>query len=93
MGFIKGILANMYENNLWTYNSGIWDSSISHLICPVVWCSWGGWILIMRKAAPLTKQQYYESDISEHERYFPGDAGPSNYGLLDGRIVKIDYGN
>jgi len=48
--FLKGILANIQENHAWKYNSGNLESGKSHLLCPVKWCSWGGWILIMERA-------------------------------------------
>jgi hypothetical protein len=30
--------------------------------------------------------------IDKHKKHFPGDDTVSNYGILGGKIVKIDYG-
>jgi len=48
--FLKGLIGNINESKCWKYNSGKCESGKSHLLCPVIWCSWGGWILIMKKA-------------------------------------------
>lgn len=48
--FLQGLIANINENRAWKWNSGKYETGQSHLLCPVIWCSWGGWILIMAKA-------------------------------------------
>lgn len=91
--FLKGIIGNIEEHNTWRYNTGDFDTGNSHLLCPVVWCSWLGFILIMKKAEPLSTEQWEAiTDISEHKLHFPGDDTISNYGYYCGRLVKIDYG-
>lgn len=89
--FLKGIIGNIHESKTWKYNSGKLESGSSHLLCPVLWCSWGGWILIMKKADLLTIEQWDNLSIDEHKRFFPGDDTLSNYGRLNGQVVKIDY--
>lgn len=86
--FLKGLLANMSERDTWRYNSGEYDDGKARLLCPVIWCSWGGWVLIMKRAEPMPEHYSYATNMA----YFPGDDKPDNYGLLDGRVVKIDYG-
>lgn len=86
--FLQGLVANMTEARTWKhrdYNNG------QDLLCPVLWSSWGGWILIMPKAEVFKDSDVF--DMSEHIKYFPGDDKPNNYGLLNGKIVKLDYGN
>lgn len=105
--FICGVCANLEENNCWKWNSGKYDKGTSHLLCPVKWCSWGGWILIMKKAnVQKHVNEIYASaplgDIDPEDevklRYkqwidagFGGDDKCDNYGYLENRLVKIDY--
>lgn len=91
--FLKGITGNIDERDTWRWNSGKYEQGHSHLLCPIVWASWGGWIVVMKKAKTLTQEEWdnmpYYTD--EHTKYFPGDDTISNYGILDDRLVKIDY--
>jgi hypothetical protein len=89
--FLKGIVGNINENKTWKYNSGNFEKGTSYLLCPVLWCSWGGWILVMKKAIPLQRSEWDTTYIPEHKKYFKGDDTISNYGWLDGRLVKFDY--
>lgn len=92
--FIRGLLANIVERETWRYNTGTFDKGKSHLLCPVLWVSWGGWLLIMKKVDKvLTYDEGWEADLSEHVKMFPGDDTGPNYGILNKCIVKIDYGN
>jgi len=91
--FLKGIVASINENKTWKYNSGKYERGYSHLLCPVLWCSWGGWILIMKKVDYcLTYRDYDKFNISKHKKHFKGDDTVSNYGILQGKLVKLDYG-
>lgn len=91
--FLRGLIANMDERDTWRWNSGKFEKGRSHLLCPVLWCSWGGWILIMPKAETFTAEDWPElyGVIWEHREAFAGDDNYSNYGLYKGMIVKIDY--
>lgn len=93
--FLKGLLANMSEN-LTFRCAGIEGSFIygqQHLLCPVEWMSWGGWILVMHKVdRVLDFDDHDKHDWSAHKKWFPGDDKVSNYGILNGRLVKLDYG-
>jgi hypothetical protein len=90
--FLRGILANISEKRTWRWNSGEYEEGFSHLLCPVVWCSWGGWILVMERARPLSRADWEWVTVPEHKKHFPGDDTMSNYGWMEGRVVKIDYG-
>lgn len=48
--FLKGLIANMSERRTWKYNSGKYETGYSFLLCPVMWSSWGGWIVVMKRA-------------------------------------------
>lgn len=91
--FLKGLISNINEKNVYRYNSGNYENGRSHLLCPVLWCSWGGWVLIMKRAKLLTEKEWIgdNNTIEEHIKYFAGDDTISNYGLINGRLVKIDY--
>jgi len=78
-----------------------------YLLCPVKWCSWGGWILIMERAdvEKHYEEIYNSSPIGNidpceevKQRYkkwidagFGGDDKCDNYGYLSDRLVKVDY--
>jgi hypothetical protein len=92
--FLKGIIGNIEESKTWEYNSGEYENGNSYLLCPVLWCSWGGWVLVMKRAETFTYEEWeamIDTDIREHKKHFSGDDTMSNYGMIDGRIVKIDY--
>jgi hypothetical protein len=73
----------MEENRCWK------NHPRKDLMCPVKFCSWGGWFLIMERAE-VTDQCFidFEPWIVAG---LGGDDKNDNYGLLKGRIVKIDY--
>lgn len=90
--FLRGLIGNMSENQTWKWNSGKYETGKSHLLCPVLWCSWGGWILIMKRVDELITDDNREFwDCDEHIKFFKGDDSISNYGILSGKLVKIDY--
>lgn len=84
--FIYGIMCNLNEKRTWRWNSGKYESGYSHLLCPVLWCSWFGLCLVMPRVEHLTKDPDY--GLFKH---FEGDDKRPNYGKLNGVIVKIDY--
>lgn len=90
--FLRGIIGNISENQTWKWNSGKFEKGTSHLLCPVVWCSLGGWVLVMKKAKPITREQWEMiTDISKFKKHFSGDDTMSNYGYYENRLVKLDY--
>lgn len=95
--FLKGLIANIQESTTWKYNKH--KPEITNILCPVVWTSWGGWILIMKKADVKKHIDYVRSLPKEGNIYskwetcgFIGDNKADNYGFIGERIVKIDYG-
>jgi len=104
--FITGLLANMTERDVYCWNTGNYDQGAGCLLCPVLWGSWGGWVLIMQRADIATHilecaEQDYDDEYESKrgDRYKPwidagfgGDDKPDNYGYLNGRLVKTDYG-
>lgn len=80
--FIEGLLSNMQERDCWAANVSI--NSADHL-APVLWASWGGWVLVMERTEPIDP-----SDI-DRVPYRLEDHKAENYGVLRGNIVCIDY--
>lgn len=112
--FLKGLLANVSENETWKYTKyrelepyahlaspfGKYES-YSDLLCPVKWCSWGGWILVMEKADCLRHENEIRQMASDEKPLpmyvnwinngYDGDIKPDNFGYYKNRLVKIDY--
>ncbi len=100
--FLSGLIANMNEDKCWKWNSGKYEKGSSHLLCPVVWASWGGWLLIMKRAnTEEFKSSLHSKLVIIHEELykpwvdagFSGDDKIDNYGIFKGNVVKIDYGS
>ena len=73
------------------------------MLCPPLWCSKGGVLLIMKRARPLAEREFRELMSRGKLPYFewdyggPGDDGcpfepkADAWGWLDGKVVAIDY--
>jgi hypothetical protein len=82
---LHGLCANLRERE--------WAPKNDNRLCPVVWCSWGGWLVVMRRAQPLTDEQWKEAKQNRHGfDGVPMDWNRRNLGYIDGRIVLVDYG-
>ena len=83
--FFKGCLANLSEAWLWNDKKDSRD-----YMAPVIWCGWFGAFLIMRRCEPIDidpcKPFWYPAAIHNDM-----DKKPENIGVLNGRIVWIDY--
>jgi hypothetical protein len=89
--FLIGLLANIKENTAWKTSKLRDEGDLSYMLCPVKWCSWGGWVLVMEKAVPCDDGE--EIDYMQWIYVdYGGDDKPCNYGWLDGILVKLDYG-
>lgn len=81
--FIYGIYSNIQEYNGWTYTK-------NPLLCPVIWKSFGCFIIVMKRCDPISSAVLIDYEKWE-EIGFGGDDKHDNYGYLNGRIVKLDY--
>jgi hypothetical protein len=71
------------------------------ILCPVLWCSPGGFVLIMRAAVPLsdmmTLEDYlnfaeeWDADATPGDDSCPFDPKASDWGWYNGRRVALDY--
>lgn len=82
-GIAAGILANQSEYQ-W-HNFQGWDGKV----CPVTHSWFGGLVQVYPRCQPLPEdtpdELLFELDPD------PGDHKADNYGLLAGRIVRLDY--
>lgn len=87
--FLYGLLANMQEVQ---FSKAGWPE-----LCPVVWSVPGGLLVVMRRATPLTAEEWAALDVdrwSVTEDYtVPVEDKRDSFGTLDGRLVAVDYGN
>ena len=90
--FLIGLLENMQERDLW--KRGDWPQ----LLCPVVFALPGGWLVVMGRATPLTDAQAEGFDplaiLEQNDGLaIPAEPKASSFGMLDGRLVVVDYGD
>ncbi len=87
--FLYGLLANMQEKEF---------SKLQHIkLCPVLFGFPGGFFIVMKKAEPLTTEQYNSIDFASwiecNNMFIPVEDKQSSFGLLNGNIVAVDYGS
>lgn len=89
---LLGLVANMQEVD---FSAAGWPE-----LCPVVWSIPGGLLVVMRRAQPLTEEQWstFEPTIANgwlvgDDYYVPCEPKIDSFGMLDGKIVALDYGN
>jgi hypothetical protein len=86
--FLNGLLANMQERGFAVTG---WPE-----LCPVLFSLPGGWIVVMRRARPLTDEEWFEFDptgfVQRSDYCVPAEEKRDSFGMLDGRVVAVDYG-
>lgn len=86
--FLLGLLANMQEA---TFSKTKWPE-----LCPVTFSVPGGWLIVMRRARRMTRDEWDSFDPDkfrfQKEYTVPVEAKLDSFGWLDGRVVAIDYG-
>lgn len=87
--FLLGLLANMQE--------ALWSKTGWPELCPVIWSTPGGFLLIMRRARVLTDEEFLvlnlEQWVQRPNYLIPAEIKSDSFGYLDGRLVAVDYGN
>lgn len=84
--FLRGLISNLNEQEFW-------KAFKSSKMCPVLFCFPLGLFLIMPKASPLTYEIDFESFLKEPDFHIPAEPKPDSFGIYNGRIVVIDYGD
>lgn len=87
--FSRGIQANHSESE-W---SGYLNDAPEPVVCPVRWSLLGGLINVYPRCSPIPLRPDGEPAIPlpPRDRLPLGDDKPSNFGLLNGQPVWIDY--
>ncbi len=89
--FLLGLLGNMQERQFWEM------AKAQRLLCycPIVASIPGGFLAVMRRARPLNDAEWARVDAREFQERFhcPVEAKRDSFGVLEGRIVAIDYGS
>jgi hypothetical protein len=89
---LRGLLANMQEA---VFSRARWPE-----LCPVVFALWGGWLIVMRRARPMTDVEWETFNVEafrypndDYSRVIPVEEKRDSFGWLDGRVVAVDYGS
>lgn len=90
--FLKGWIANIHEKKTWeVFNSpGIEDKTVRDKICPILKSYLKGFIIVMPRCTPLKPEDF--PDESPFIDVPWGDHKMDNYGMLNGKMVCLDYG-
>lgn len=92
----RGRLCNLFEAQTWSKAT----PARRMILCPVLACAPLGLVLIMPTATPLSEQEAEarrEADTFPDWDYWPGNPTEpfeykaSDWGMLDGRLVALDY--
>jgi hypothetical protein len=62
-------------------------------LCPVLFCLPYGSLLVMRRADPLNRKLTEEEQHTGFNQLGGDGVKPNSYGLLNGQLVIIDYGD
>ena len=85
--FLRGLLANLQERT--------WGRGGSPKLCPVLWADRFGLFVVMRRAEilaePPTPMRFHQFTFGESIP--PIECKADSFGVLDGRLVAVDYGN
>lgn len=93
--FLYGLLGNMQEARWWREMP-----ESRAIMCPVLFTIPGGFLTVMRRATPVTVEEWMEQSADGRSWYdearnlcIPVEDKPDSWGRIDGRIVAVDYGS
>lgn len=85
---LKGYLANMNEiYNWYKYKQ------YKEYLCPIIFHDLLGLMLVMKRVQPVYDLDEYDISFMDYTIPVFNDIKRNNFGLLNGKLVKIDYGN
>ena len=88
--FLCGCLGNWKERQFYKKFKNILYLTDRNLVIPSIWCSWFGLFQIQKRAQPLNRE------LTPKEIYrfknICTDIKKENFGIYNGNIVCIDYG-
>jgi hypothetical protein len=85
--FLNGLLANLQE---------IEWSGFDDFLCPVLFGCPGGWFLVMPRVATFRgaiKRKLFTTMTKKDGYTLPAENKPGHFGLLNGKLVTVDYGS
>lgn len=93
--FLYGLIANVCEGNNYRY-AVKWDIFPKEKLCPVVFRFPMGLMNVMRKAHPLNEKQFQNLNFDSFvyinkNAIIPVEHKVDSFGVLDGKIVAVDY--
>lgn len=83
--FLRGLLSNMTEAEFAPLADEL-------ALSPTVFSIWGGFLNVQRRCVPLTDEQWRPMSRLKKWRGLDCDYKRDNFGMLDGRVVLLDFG-
>lgn len=87
--FLNGLLSNMQERDFGRLG---WPE-----LCPVVASLPGGWLIVMPRADPVRDKEWAQFNpevfCENGERTLPVEYKQDSFGILNGKVVAVDYGS
>lgn len=86
----RGALCNLFEARTFRNSTGDCRDGL----CPVLWCSGNGAVLVMRAAEPIPEGEFetLPDNAFPDFRCVPVEYDKAeNWGRLNGRLVAVDY--
>ena len=84
---LRGLLANMQE---------VYFFPLSDKACPILFYIPGGWLVIMPRCKSLSNDDWkklQDEGISDYSPPIPVEFKRDSFGVLNNKIVAIDYGS
>lgn len=88
--FLHGLLANLQEVE---FSKAAWPE-----LCPVIFSLPLGLLVVMKRAEPLTTEEYielcrnYKKFVDKEDYLVPVENKMDSFGKINGKIVAVDYG-
>lgn len=87
--FLLGLLANMQER---LFSRTGWPE-----LCPVLFSTPGGWLVVMKRARLMTDAEFDDMDmkawVDRGEYTVPAELKSDSFGYIGDQLVAVDYGN
>lgn len=90
MNFLNGCLCNCRERDFCKKFIGVQNNIFYDLVAPSIFCSFFGLLQIQKRCNPL-KRELTEKEISHFKEICNGDIKRENFGVLNNKLVCLDY--
>ena len=85
--FLCGLIGNIQEAQ---YSKHLADKKD---IAKVLWSIPGGLLVCMQRANPITRDEFFQLNIHETDRFNMTERKQCCLGKIEGKIVAVDYGS